>query len=508
MSFFYTKTYLLKKALLNFWEEAPALFYGINFILGESFYLIEKPFLLLVMLLFNLLNVKKSHLGLIIMIVGYAYALFCYPSIKENFSSPLEGEGYFEPASIKQSSSFNQNCFVYKGLLKTFKTSEKTYKNIPCSIYFKQKKDITRPKANFYYSLKGNLIKKQDFTYVLKSKDWQKKEKLFSLSELRFQAKNFVKSHLKKTLHSSKVFHLLSALITGDVDDQFLYFSFARAGLQHILAISGYHFVTLVIFFSFFFRIFFSKNISIYLLIIIVNLYFLFVGSFPSVQRSWVMIQVALIAQLFTKKYFSLNALGISLIIVCFDPLSLINKGFQLSFLSVAAILIIYPTVDRYLSNFLKNRTLKEKQELHLVAKFGYKISSFIRQSLSLSIAVNLTILPVVLFCFYKLPILSFIYNLFVPLFISFSIILLMTSMILYLIYTPLAFPINFINELFTQYVLNLVAHPPIALQFYIRNKHLNFEFVMTYIFLILILFIYLQYSNKDQTFEPLKKID
>ncbi|MBI5345685.1 MAG: ComEC/Rec2 family competence protein [Chlamydiae bacterium] len=461
--------------------------------------------MLIILLFINFLNYKKILWGLFTALLGFFFTFYYYPNIKEEFTE-CTGRGTFEIASIRHSSAFNQNCFIYRGILKNFRSEDKIYKNLPCSIFFKTKKDeAPRPNGNFSYKVQGKLINKGNFNFVLKTKQpWHQKKRLLSFAEERYSAKEFVKNYLKEIIPDKNVYYFINASTTADVDDQFLYFSFAKTGLQHVLAISGFNFAVLVMFFSFFFKRFLPLKASIYILLMIINLYFLFVGSCPSVQRAWVMIQVALIAQLFTKRYSSVNALGISLLIVCIsDPLNLINVGFQLSFLSVGAIFLVYPPIDKWLSRFFKKREDKEIKELSLIAYIGYKISSYLSQAISLNIAINLTILPIVLFHFYKLPFLGFVYNLFIPLFSTLSLILVMISSTLYLIWAPLAYPINLINNLFTAYFLKLITYPPPFLGFYIRVKGLSLELALSLIIIVSLLFVFFKTDSDQEIFRP-----
>ena len=55
---------------------------------------------------------------------------------------------------------------------------------------------------------------------------------------------------------------------------------------------------------------------------------------------------------------------------------------------------------------------IDEIKELNIQSKIGYKLLTYIREGVSLLIAVNIFILPVILYHFHKLSCLSFIYNL------------------------------------------------------------------------------------------------
>lgn len=233
---------------------------------------------------------------------------------------------------------------------------------------------------------------------------------------------------------------------------------------------------------------------------ILVNLYFLFLGPLISVQRAYIMILLALFAQIVNRRYFALNALGISLIIILFiNPLNIANIGFQLSFLSSFAILLSFPWIEENFSKIIKKRTSLEKTELSYISRLGEKLLVYIRQCIALCISVNIFILPVILYHFHKFAYLSFIYNLFIPFLVGISMTLTILTMLFQFILPPISLAISYINSFFTKCLLNLIIYPPASLQFYLRYKNLSFEFVVSYLIALTIFFIILRYYSKNK---------
>jgi len=305
---------------------------------------------------------------------------------------------------------------------------------------------------------------------------------------------------LQKIIDDKNCQDFLHTLLTGDNTHKFLTYSFSKVGLQHVLAISGFHFGVLTIFFSYILRFFLPQKIVCYLLILIINFYFLFVGPLVSVERSYIMIFMALGASLVGRKYSALNALGISaIIILILNPLNISNAGFQLSFLSTFAILIGFVTFDDFFDKFIKKRSVKEKENLSPISRFLEKIFIFIRGSICLSFVVNILITPVVLYNFHKFSYLGFIYNLFIPFLVGISMMIVIFAIFFYFTIPPLGIPINYLATKFTKLILQFTTYPPAKIQFYLRCKNLSFEFVIAYLAIVCFLFIYLRYNQEKK---------
>ncbi len=157
---------------------------------------------------------------------------------------------------------------------------------------------------------------------------------------------------------------LVAVLIGEDRVDGEIKDEFARAGLSHILAISGTHVSTvifLVAFLLFPVEMAGFKRWRILLMIAVLWLYALLTGLSPSVVRAVVMATFILVGKLLDRYHNSLNSLcGAALVILLLQPLALFMPGFQLSFLAVAGILMIMPEVQIWVRSgkFGKSRVI------------------------------------------------------------------------------------------------------------------------------------------------------
>ncbi len=479
----------VRSLYFQFFKKCPLLLLAINILLSFSFFLHRSSFLIFLFIFFNIFSFKSFLYNLSLFILAFFYINASYPNLKV-IDKPLQGKGYFKISSIKEI-SYNKKQIIYRGVLKEF-VSNKTYKNLPCTIMIK--KDKNAPRTNFY--VEGELSSNNKYFYRLKPFSWKSDETSFNLSFLRHDLKKKVEKYLRKNIKDRNVISFLNAMITGSNNNQYLSFAFAKIGLQHIMAISGFHFGLLFLMLSFILNLFVSKKFSLWILIFLLSLYFLFLGPFPSIERSYIMILVALFSQGLNKKYYSINALALSfIVIIIINPLIITNVGFQLSFLSSASILIIYPKIESWINLFIKKRTRPEFIQLNLISQKAYLLLNFIKQGAALSFSVNLMIFPLVLFHFHKFSYLSFIYNLFIPLFVSASILLIFLALLFF--YIPL-FPtmLNLINTFITKFLLNLIFTTPASIQFYARSKSISLDFVIFYISTILILFISLKALN------------
>lgn len=148
---------------------------------------------------------------------------------------------------------------------------------------------------------------------------------------------------------SSPTAAMLDALLLGnvqDIDDD-MRDSFAKAGLSHVLALSGAHVAVIALMVSMLFfplRMAGRRKWGMGCAIVCLWLYAFLTGGAPSVVRAVIMASVVLWAGMSERNYNSANSLcGAALLILLFDPMAIIAPGFQLSFLAVAGILMFAP---------------------------------------------------------------------------------------------------------------------------------------------------------------------
>lgn len=128
--------------------------------------------------------------------------------------------------------------------------------------------------------------------------------------------------------------------------------SFKRAGLSHVLVVSGYN-MTLVVSACAIFAIFIGRKATNVLALFAVVLFALLVGMDAPVLRAGIMALVMVTAQLFGRRYSSMYALLMAVtIMVAINPLILIwDVGFQLSALATCGVMVAGKLVTKNSEN-------------------------------------------------------------------------------------------------------------------------------------------------------------
>ncbi len=436
---------------MRFSEEHPALFFGLSALIGSFLYFETAWWLAAAWaLLLLFISWKRAPLQIALMLFFCIYCSHLFAS------SPIPGIGkaIFAIRSVERHRSPFSTGWIYKGEVHTQGSRR------PCTI-------VThgdRPKADCDYLVHGELVEQDRFTFGFKPKEWERVPGTWSFAEMRFRAKERIRTLLHKKM-KSRAADFLTALFTGEVDDRTLRFEFGRLGLQHILAISGFHFALVAAFAALLLRPLCPYRPRLIALLATATLYFLLVGNSPPVLRSFLAAALFLSGRLLQRRASGLNLLGACLLFeIAIDPLSVLSVGFQLSFLSCGAILLLNAPVRRALSLLLPKRSLKESAALPPLSQFAYASTSFFARALSLTLAVNLALLPLLLHHFHRFPFLSLLYNLFIPSLSALSLLLFLPALALHPLSPLLALPFFKLSGFLADELLEIVAHPPALL--------------------------------------------
>ena len=173
-----------------------------------------------------------------------------------------------------------------------------------------------------------------------------------SLSIKTAQARGKLHDTLDKILPATES-GIMKAMLTGDKEDipAESYDLYAKAGIVHILCISGLHMSILALYVSFLSEKVLkrSRRFSAGLTMAASLLFLLFIGFTPSAVRAVTMICVVMMARIIFRSHDRLNEISLAaLLILLIEPLYLFHIGFQLSFITVMW-LPKYPEGLRYL---------------------------------------------------------------------------------------------------------------------------------------------------------------
>ena len=187
----------------------------------------------------------------------------------------------------------------------------------------------------------------------------------------------------------------------GDLIDKSTRQAFSAAGVAHVLALSGLHvgFIALIIWWLLFPLDYVGMRKTRLLITLgAIVLFAVFTGLSSSVVRAAVMTGFVFASLIFYRRSISLNALAAAaLAILVFTPSALYSVGFQLSFITVGAVLLFGDVPDRLKSRHQWVNAVTSTAITSLVAMLatvGLTAHYFHTVSL-LSVLSNLLILPV-----------------------------------------------------------------------------------------------------------------
>jgi competence protein ComEC len=133
--------------------------------------------------------------------------------------------------------------------------------------------------------------------------------------------------------------------LRGNIPDS-LYAAFSRTGTAHLLAISGLHISIIIAMLLSFGILVFGRQRSIYiwLTLVITWLYAMLAGMHPPIIRAAIMGSLFLIAEYLGRQRSAIIALAFAAaVMVGVQPDLLWTVSFQLSFLSMAGLILLYP---------------------------------------------------------------------------------------------------------------------------------------------------------------------
>jgi competence protein ComEC len=213
----------------------------------------------------------------------------------------------------------------------------------------------------------------------------------------------FIGIHYLETKFPPEAAALSNALIYGDrsLMTPELLTDYQKAGISHLLAISGLH-VSLLVAMLFFIgiRLGVTRETMTTLLLLCLPVYAVLTGGSPSVVRSVVMIFLVMLAVKWGKrlKLLPIDALSLAFsLFLLFKPFVLFDVGFQLSFsVSGAIILSAHSVLEQYQNRLLRMFMTTLAAQL---SAFPFILYHFFGFSL-LSIFINLIFIPLYSYLF------------------------------------------------------------------------------------------------------------
>lgn len=220
------------------------------------------------------------------------------------------------------------------------------------------------------------------------------------LLDYAFKVRNVLKKRIEHYLPDKETQAIALALLVGVKDflSEDLKTAYASAGAMHVLAVSGLHVGILYMILLGFLKPLENRkggNVLIAMIAILVIWTYTFItGMSPSVLRAATMFSVFATSKAIARESNIYNSLGIAaFILMMFDPNLIFEVGFQLSFLAVTGIVYLQPKIYRLF--YAKNYFLDKVWMITAV-----------------SIAAQISTLPLTVYYFHQFPTYFFLSNL------------------------------------------------------------------------------------------------
>ncbi|MDP4083445.1 MAG: DNA internalization-related competence protein ComEC/Rec2 [Bacillota bacterium] len=295
----------------------------------------------------------------------------------------------------------------------------------------------------------------------------EKPSLLLMLKEIRFKGINYLKVHFPPDIAAFG-----TALIFGDrslMSPETLS-SFQKAGIVHLLAISGLHVSLLVeMVYLIGIRIGVTKENMVNFLLSILPVYAILAGGAPSVIRAVLMLFLVLCTVKFKRslRLSSFDAISLAFSFYLFVyPMVIYDVGFQLSFSVSFGIILSAPVIlKRYHRNFSK--------------------------LISTSVVAQMSGLPILLYYFFSSSLMSIISNLiFIPFFSFFLLPGLYLLFFIQVIFGNVPTFINLFFEKVIHFSTSLLEYLTKISIFTFTPGRPNWFFLLIYIMLIVLIFM------------------
>lgn len=236
-----------------------------------------------------------------------------------------------------------------------------------------------------------------------------------SLVEWRHSMRRILEQRFVKLFEDPSLRQLAGGLTFGLYKDPLLQKAMHRAGVEHVLAVSGFHFGIVAALTVFLARGLAPKRRAIVGMFFL-TLYLLLIGPLPSVVRAWTAAMVILAGTCLCRFPSGLNCLGLGLIAsVIYDPASVTGIGYQLSYLATAAILFFSRPTLTALRALVPSRSASDALFLSATDQALLFVLEWFLPALSLLIPVFFVVCPYQLTFLQDFSLLGLVYNLLIP---------------------------------------------------------------------------------------------
>ena len=201
---------------------------------------------------------------------------------------------------------------------------------------------------------------------------------------------------------------LLAGILLG-VDTgltQELQQAFKNTGTAHIIAISGFNMSIIAGLFVIFFSRFLGPRRGAALAILGIILYTVLVGGGAAVVRAAIMGGLALFARQVGRRQFALNTLlAVALLMCLWNPLYIWDVGFQLSFFATLGLILYAQPFSQFANGIITK---------YFPASTAERFAELFSEFVLLTLAAQLTTIPIMAYHFQRISLVSFLANPFI----------------------------------------------------------------------------------------------
>jgi ComEC/Rec2-related protein len=259
---------------------------------------------------------------------------------------------------------------------------------------------IDPPKNPYEFSFKDYYAHQGVYTSLFISKDGMLligNAEVSSILKLAYFLQRYTLQTFKQYSFQGDELGVILALMIGDKQflDGNLKTMYANVGAMHILAVSGMHvalYYIVLVWLLFFMRGRWGgllKNIIILFALWV----FTFVAGFsPSIVRATVMFTFILVGKMCNRSYNTYNLIAASFIVLLlYNPFSLYDVGFLLSYAAVLSIMLFYPFFSKWAPH-------------NWMLRWGYDL-------VAVSLAAQILTLPLTVYYFHQFPLIFLLTN-------------------------------------------------------------------------------------------------
>lgn len=245
--------------------------------------------------------------------------------------------------------------------------------------------------------------------------------------------KEYIKGILKANLDENEA-ELCIGLVIGDRTNlsESIQEDFKTSNLTHMLAVSGSHFVYIILAVTYINKFLKRKRLGQVLILIVIVLFMNLTGNTGSVVRSGIMAALGIIASIIHRKADIWNNMAIAMLIqIILNPYIIFDVGVQLSYGGVIGIVAFNKVVT------------------NSIEQLSNKINNYIKESISVTISANIVIIPIMMYTFNTISFSFVISNLIAGAILGIIVLYAFALIFLYIVLH------NFISPLFI--ILNIM---------------------------------------------------